>query len=131
MNNHLSFFFYSIFVLFFCAGDIIIKVNQNTGNASKDITFNHKNIIRKNNQNITSACGYTNEVEDPEYQAIGKYVCVLWNHVPEEITLKKGMQVMSYIFVMTVDGVLSVAMQEIKNGKYTHKIEIKKKKTFK
>lgn len=106
----------------FCAGDIIIKVNQNTGNASKDITFNHKSIIRRNNQSITSACGYTNEVEDPKYQANGKHVCVLWNHVPEQITLEKGMQVMSYIFVMTVDGVLSVAMQEIKNGKHKNEI---------
>ena len=92
-------------------------MNQNAGNTSRDITFNRKNIIRIKNQNVTSTCGYTNQVEYPEYQESRKHVCVLWNHVPEEITLKEGMQVMSYRFVMTVDDALSVAEQEMIDGK--------------
>ncbi|KAG4071845.1 hypothetical protein HA402_006006 [Bradysia odoriphaga] len=94
-------------------GDITVDVNRNTGNSSEDITFDHKNVIKVNNQSVTAACGLTNEVEDPEYQVNLQQVCVLWNRVPEQLTLKKGMQVMSFKFVMTVDGVLSVAKQEM------------------
>ncbi len=58
------------------------------------------------------------KVEDPEYQVNLQQVCVLWNRVPEQLTLKKGMQVMSFKFVMTVDGVLSVAKQEMMDGEW-------------
>lgn len=57
-------------------------------------------------------------MEDPEYQRNLQQVCVLWNRVPEQLTLKKGMQVMSFKFVMTVDGVLSVAKQEMTDGEW-------------
>lgn len=40
-------------------------------------------------------------------------VCVLWNHVPEEITAAKS----TYKFIMTVDRDLLVAEQEMRNGK--------------
>lgn len=115
------------------AGDVTVQLNRNAGNASEDITFDghstRPNIITMSNQSITSTCGYTNEIEDPEYdegsrrrhhqqqqESRKQRVCVLWNHVPEEITLKRGMQVMSFAFVMTVDGVLSVAKQEMMDG---------------
>lgn len=83
---------------------------------SEDITFDHKNLIKVNDQSVTAACGLTNKVEDPEYQVNLQQVCVLWSRVPEQLTLKKGMQVMSFRFVMTVDGVLSVAKQEMIDG---------------
>lgn len=44
------------------AGDITVDVNRNTGNSSEDITLDHKNVIKVNNQNVTAACGLTNEV---------------------------------------------------------------------
>lgn len=43
-------------------------------------------------------------------------VCVLWNRVPEEITLGEDAQVTSVRFVMTVDARLSVAKREIMSG---------------
>lgn len=89
---------------------------------SEDITFDHKNVINENNQSVTAACGLTNEVEDPEYQVNLQQVCVLWNRVPEQFTLKRGMQVMSFTFVMTVDGVLSVAKQEMMDGECSKNI---------
>lgn len=76
-----------------------------------------------NDQSVTAACGFTNVVEDPEYQVNLQQVCVLWNRVPEQLTLKKGMQVMSFKFVMTVDGFLSVAKQEMYSGECSLPVE--------
>lgn len=50
------------------AGDISVEVNRNAGNASEDITFDHKNIINVNNQSVTAACGLTNEVRIKKQQ---------------------------------------------------------------
>lgn len=44
-------------------------------------------------------------------------VCVLWNHVPDEITLAEGVQSTAALFVMSVDARLSVAEREIMSGK--------------
>jgi hypothetical protein len=43
-------------------------------------------------------------------------VCVLWNHVPEEITLNKTASSISYKFVMAVDTQTAVVRQEMIDG---------------
>lgn len=44
-------------------------------------------------------------------------ICVLWNYVPEEITLKHNENSVSYKFVMTVDKKYHLGKQEMMNGK--------------
>lgn len=43
-------------------------------------------------------------------------VCVLWNHVPEEITLKRTASSISYKFAMAVDTQAADVRQEMMNG---------------
>jgi hypothetical protein len=45
-----------------------------------------------------------------------KDVCVLWNHVPEEITLNRAASSISYKFVMVVDKKATDVKQEMMNG---------------
>lgn len=70
------------------------------------------------NQPVNVDCGQTLQVEDPTYQKETRQVCVLWNHVPEEITLKLTEQTKSYKFIMSVDEQFQVAQEEMANGKY-------------
>lgn len=44
-------------------------------------------------------------------------VCVLWNHVPEQITLSRSESSISYKFVMVVDKAEADVTQEMNNGK--------------
>lgn len=44
-------------------------------------------------------------------------VCVLWNHVPEQITLSRSESSISYKFVMVVDKAEADVRQEMMNGK--------------
>ncbi|XP_055680296.1 protein-glucosylgalactosylhydroxylysine glucosidase-like [Lutzomyia longipalpis] len=106
---------------------IIIKIGQYPGNATDDITFTIKTnqggqpretdkLIKNPSAelSITRTCGNTKTVEDPIYQEDPSNCCVLWNHVPEEITLgTKEKTSMSFTFVMTVDEHFSVAEQEM------------------
>lgn len=43
-------------------------------------------------------------------------VCVLWNHVPEEITLKRTASSISYTFAMAVDTQAADVRQEMSDG---------------
>lgn len=71
---------------------------------------------------MTSRCGETRQVEVPNEESGHERVCLLWNHVPEEITLDAGSgggaTKSAYKFIMTVDRDLLVAEQEMKSGKY-------------
>ncbi|XP_055589644.1 uncharacterized protein LOC129741860 [Uranotaenia lowii] len=63
------------------------------------------------------SCGHTLEPEIPEESRPGpqqlRQVCVLWNHVPEELTLERSEQSVSYRFIMTVDESAKVARDEL------------------
>lgn len=43
-------------------------------------------------------------------------ICILWNHVPEEITLNQTASSISYKFVMAVDELCTDAKQEMMDG---------------
>ncbi|XP_055712851.1 protein-glucosylgalactosylhydroxylysine glucosidase-like isoform X2 [Phlebotomus papatasi] len=106
---------------------IIIKIGQYPGNATDDIEFTIKGseeeqpcetdkLIKNTKKELTikRICGNTKTVEDPIYQEDPSNCCVLWNHVPEEITLGPTEKTsMSFTFVMTVDEHFSVAEQEM------------------
>lgn len=95
---------------------------------SDDLTFD----APVKGENYTIKCGHTKEMEVPETETddylrpkqsrAGKEsglerVCVVWSHVPEEITLDKRATKSFYKFIMTVDRDLLVAEQEMRNGK--------------
>lgn len=52
--------------------------------------------------------------EEPERQE--EDVCVLWNHVPEEITLRRAASSISYKFAMAVDTQAVDVRQEMMDG---------------
>lgn len=81
-----------------------------------DIQFNATRQVVIRNQAVNVDCGRTLEIEDIVYQKETRQVCVLWNHVPEEITLKLTEQTKSYKFIMAVDEQLQVAEEEMANG---------------
>jgi hypothetical protein len=97
---------------------------SNNRTAEEDIEFRPARIIfikTKNNDTkkykVYTKCGTTMEMEDKTYQKARREVCVLWNHVPEEITLKYNKNMTSFKFLMTVDGDFHVAKQEMIDGK--------------
>ncbi|XP_059612821.1 protein-glucosylgalactosylhydroxylysine glucosidase-like [Phlebotomus argentipes] len=104
---------------------VVIKIGQYPGNATDDIEFaasgsegvQPRETDGKNPTEgvpIRKICGSTKTVEDPIYQQDPSNCCVLWNHVPEEITLGTTRKTsMSFTFVMTVDEHFSVAEQEM------------------
>uniref|UniRef100_A0A182QH94 Protein-glucosylgalactosylhydroxylysine glucosidase n=1 Tax=Anopheles farauti TaxID=69004 RepID=A0A182QH94_9DIPT len=62
---------------------------------------------------IYQSCGATVEVENATYQSEVRPVCVLWNHVPEQLQLREDEPMASYRFLMAVDGRLDVAWKEL------------------
>lgn len=84
---------------------------------SDDILFKSTKVITINNHKVYKKCGKTIELEDEKYQNITRHVCVLWNHVPEEITLKMNKSFASYNFLMTIDEDFRLAKQEMMDGK--------------
>ncbi|XP_058818372.1 protein-glucosylgalactosylhydroxylysine glucosidase-like [Topomyia yanbarensis] len=63
---------------------------------------------------VHRACGRTVMLEDPAHQPNQqRRVCVLWNHVPEELTLKRSERTVSYKFIMTADESASFARDEL------------------
>ncbi|XP_052864012.1 protein-glucosylgalactosylhydroxylysine glucosidase-like [Anopheles cruzii] len=65
---------------------------------------------------IYQSCGETVEVEDRPHQPAGSAVCVLWNHVPERLTLRPAESSVSFKFIMTVDGDVGVARNELRTA---------------
>lgn len=114
-------------------GDIHIGIIQSiTFPGSEDIAFNPTETIfispgaeptAMNFGNeysvveVYQTCGTTVELEDPDHQHQQRHVCVLWNHVPEELTLKRSERTVSYKFIMTADESASLARQELTDGK--------------
>ncbi|XP_049536826.1 protein-glucosylgalactosylhydroxylysine glucosidase-like isoform X2 [Anopheles darlingi] len=70
------------------------------------------------NQNhlIYESCGKTVEVEDPIHQPSVSPVCVVWNHVPERLTLPQTERTVTFTFLMSVDGEESSAHNELKTA---------------
>lgn len=63
---------------------------------------------------VHQTCGTTLELEDPAQQRQQpRHVCVLWNHVPEELTLERSERTVSYKFIMTADESASRARREL------------------
>ncbi|XP_058447938.1 protein-glucosylgalactosylhydroxylysine glucosidase-like [Malaya genurostris] len=63
---------------------------------------------------VHRTCGSTVMLEDPAHQPNQqRRVCVLWNHVPEELTLKRSERTVSYKFIMTADESASFAREEL------------------
>ncbi|XP_055640447.1 protein-glucosylgalactosylhydroxylysine glucosidase-like [Toxorhynchites rutilus septentrionalis] len=62
---------------------------------------------------VHQACGTTRELEDPEHPHQKRHVCVLWNHVPEELILKRFERTVSYKFIMTADESAGIAREEL------------------
>lgn len=112
---------------------ITVAVNQDPGDEeSEDMEFEPKKTSYWNvpGLNISCRCGTTREMEVPANDHSQKSstakesglesVCVVWNHVPEEITLEGSHQSASYKFIMTVDRDLLVAEQEMSTGTCTY-----------
>uniref|UniRef100_A0A182NT82 Protein-glucosylgalactosylhydroxylysine glucosidase n=1 Tax=Anopheles dirus TaxID=7168 RepID=A0A182NT82_9DIPT len=62
---------------------------------------------------IYRCCGTTVEVENSTYQHAVCPVCVLWNHVPEQLTLRGDERMVSYRFIMAVDESVHVARKDL------------------
>lgn len=105
-------------------------MKQSPGNEeSEDIKFKNPEILKgfkygqgtgePKDKSVTSRCGVTRQVEVPNEESGHEHVCLLWNHVPEEITLDAGggAAKSAYKFIMTVDRDSLVAEQEMKSGK--------------
>nr|XP_029728045.1 protein-glucosylgalactosylhydroxylysine glucosidase-like [Aedes albopictus] len=74
---------------------------------------------------VYQTCGTTMELEDPErHRNQPRQVCVLWNHVPEELTLKRSERTVSYKFIMTADESAGVARQELTDAIRTEDNEL-------
>lgn len=95
--------------------------NETASSSSEDIKFTKNETIHLNNsEDFQLLCGHIMEKEgftgeEPMRQE--ENVCVLWNHVPEELTLSATASSISYKFVMAVDIQEVNVRQEIVDGK--------------
>jgi hypothetical protein len=100
--------------------------NDSTGEgggsiSSDDLKFTKNETIHLNDSgDFQLLCGHIMEKEgftgeEPMRQE--EDVCVLWNHVPEELTLDTTASSISYKFVMAVDIQEADVRQEIVDGK--------------
>lgn len=115
---------------FVFSDDIRIKIHQKhfkndrnnetqPAQAKDDLKFIKNETIRFNETDFQLLCGHIMEKErltqeEPIHQQ--ENVCVLWNHVPEEITLGKMASSISYKFVMAVDIHEADVRQEMIDG---------------
>jgi hypothetical protein len=92
-------------------------------NNSDDLKFTKNETIHLSEageEEFQLLCGHILEKEglteeEPMWQE--EDVCVLWNHVPEEITLSETASTISYKFVMAVDMREADVRQEVVDGK--------------
>lgn len=121
-----------------------IHQKTNNANANDDIEFIENKTIHLFDMEFQLLCGHTieSEMENREYQSNRdqqersteeeptakehhdneeekklKELCVLWNTVPDEITLQQQASTISYKFVMTLDKKYHLAKQEMMDGK--------------
>lgn len=101
----------------------------NTG-AKDDLNFTKNETIDCHGGRLYLLCGRIKELEtggsnddvvvdepsqgEPARQE--EDICVLWNHVPEEITLNRTSSSISYKFAMTVDTQAGHVRQEMMDG---------------
>lgn len=97
-----------------------------------DLTFTKNETIDIDNARLYLVCGHIKELEnggkgqnekqqreeatEEEPLRQEEDVCVLWNHVPEEITLHRMASSISYKFVMAVDTQAVDVRQEMMDG---------------
>lgn len=110
--------------------DIKVKIHQNisgsninnetqAAQAKDDLEFTKNETIHFNENDFQLLCGHIMEMErlteeEPIHQE--ENVCVLWNHVPEQLTLSKMASSISYKFVMAVDVHEADVRQEMIDG---------------
>lgn len=125
------------------AENIHQKTNNANANANDDIEFIENKTIHLFDMEFQLLCGHTIELEmeNSKYQSNRdqqerrteeeptvkehhdndeeefKELCVLWNTVPDEITLQQQASTVSYKFVMTLDKKYHLAKQEMMDGK--------------
>ena len=126
------------------AENIHQKTNNANANANDDIEFIENKTIHLFDMEFQLLCGHTIELEmeNLKYQSNSdqqerrteeeptakeehhdndeeemKELCVLWNTVPDEITLQQQASTVSYKFVMTLDKKYHLAKQEMMDGK--------------
>ncbi|XP_021701920.1 protein-glucosylgalactosylhydroxylysine glucosidase isoform X2 [Aedes aegypti] len=120
--------------------DIRIGIKQNpTIPNTEDIAFSpvktifissgaerkHRNRTDEYSFRVYQTCGTTMELEDPEHQRNQqRQVCVLWNHVPEELTLERSESTVSYKFIMTADESANLARQDLTDALRTANDEL-------
>lgn len=100
------------------------SVASNNNTESNDLEFTKNETIHAvGGVDFQLLCGHIMEREglSEEESAMRQEedVCVLWNHVPEELTLSKTASSISYKFAMAVDGVEADVRQEIVDGECT------------
>ncbi|XP_050101550.1 protein-glucosylgalactosylhydroxylysine glucosidase-like isoform X2 [Anopheles aquasalis] len=90
---------------------------------SEDITFEPIRAVQfrsgapeHQNHLIYESCGKTVEVEDPIQQPSVRPVCVVWNHVPERLTLPPTERTVTFTFLMAVDGDEASAHDELRTA---------------
>ncbi|KFB41476.1 hypothetical protein ZHAS_00009068 [Anopheles sinensis] len=102
--------------------DIVVHLSPPVPFTSEDIRFQPARTFRVHSSSsfreiIYQRCGRTVEVESRTYQPETRPVCVLWNHVPERLTLAgDGDRKVSFQFVMAVDGDEVVARKELRTA---------------
>jgi hypothetical protein len=87
--------------------------------AKDDLEFTKNETIHFDGCEFQLICGHIVEAErltEEEPIRQEENVCVLWNHVPEEITLGKTASTISYKFVMAVDKQAADVRQEMMSG---------------
>lgn len=94
-------------------------------NESNDLEFTKNETIHgADGVEFQLLCGHIMEkeglTEESPAMRQEEDVCVLWNHVPEELTLGKTASSISYKFVMAVDVEEADVRQEIVDGKCVH-----------
>lgn len=96
-------------------------VNNVTTTTKDDLEFTKNETIHFNECDFQLLCGHIMETEragltEEEPIRQEENACVLWNHVPEELTLEKMASSISYKFVMAVDVHEADVRQEMIDG---------------
>jgi hypothetical protein len=89
------------------------------GTTKDDLEFTKNETIHFGECDFQLLCGHIMEVErltEEEPIRQEENVCVLWNHVPEELALEKMASSISYKFVMAVDVHEADVRQEMIDG---------------
>jgi len=107
--------------------DLTLKIYQEPGVISRekswklwksrkiDIDFNETKDINIKDYNVHTICGHTLEVEHEKYQPETKQVCIMWNNVPEVVTMHANEMSQTLKYIVTIDEQYEVAENEMEN----------------